>query len=921
MRVRTGLVGMLLLVLLLSVGQWTNEAQPTSAGGTPEEAVLYQEDFEDGQAQGWNLQGNWQIVQDTDGNRVLRGRAQNWAAYTDNLWWDYSVEFRVKLTRGRFGINYRVRDCYRYFVRLDDERLLLGKTSPCNVHQEMRVRWQYHSQGRWHKVKVFGRGGKLEIYVNGMLLLSFLDPQPLVSGTIGLETFDDSEVYVDDIVVKGPRSPSTGLRWVRTGGPPGGIGYDIRMRPDNPDILYVTDALAGVHKSSDGGRTWVAMNTGINARVGPSGDAIPVFCLTIDPNDPNIIWIGLQGIRGIYRSADGGQSWEERVRGIIEDRGLTVRGIAIEPGNSNIVYAAAEISSDCWAGQNMWGRQFDRVKGVVYKSTDAGVSWTAIWRGDNLARYVLINPTDVRTIYVSTGIFDREAANSDPKSYTPGGVGILKTTDGGKTWVQVNKGLQNLYIGTLFMHPDNPSTLLAGAGNVTYSAGEGVYLSTDGAASWQLVARGRMMSVEFSLSNPNVVYAGGDSEFYRSLDGGRTWHLLVHPWGKWGPLGLRPGLPIDFQVDPRDPMRIFVNNYGGGNSLSIDGGLTWVSASDGYTGAELTDVAVHPKNPDIVFANGRNGPFKSLNGGGTWNGMNPGGRGLPAIDEGARVAIDPHNPDHIIVSATQCGWVCESHDGGVNWKLVIDRHDELLRDLQTSDDNQRFQGMWAIAFAPSKKGRVYGGWGIWRCATDAQESLCTLPVITSILVSEDGGHTWTRRRGTALDGLTVPGIVVHPHDADMAWAATVGGGVFRTSDGGITWTPMSSGLSDKRVMALAIDPKNPDVLYAGTAGAAVFKTLDGGRSWRPSSAGMNPTEFVGAIVVDPATPSTIYAGSVSSGVFVSLDSGGQWHRIIDGLRTRAVSALAISSNGKVLYAATRGEGVFQLDLTQARAER
>jgi hypothetical protein len=109
------------------------------------------------------------------------------------------------------------------------------------------------------------------------------------------------------------------FEWVRTGGPLGGLGYDIRVRPDNPDVMYVTDAWSGVHMSSDGGQTWMNVNDGIDARTGPSGDAIPVFSLTIDPNDNDIIWIGLQDLTGIYRSTDGGLTWEKRINGIVEN--------------------------------------------------------------------------------------------------------------------------------------------------------------------------------------------------------------------------------------------------------------------------------------------------------------------------------------------------------------------------------------------------------------------------------------------------------------------------------------------------------------------------------------------------------------------------------------------------------------------------
>jgi hypothetical protein len=140
-------------------------------------------------------------------------------------------------------------------------------------------------------------------------------------------------------------SPLADQTWVRLGGPIGGLGYDIRMRPDNPDIMYVTDAWAGVHKSTDGGMTWFTLNEGIDARTGPSGDAIPVFCLTIDPNNYDTVWIGLQNLGVIYRSDDGGQTWEKRINGIVERDALTFRGITVEPGNSDVIYIAAEISS------------------------------------------------------------------------------------------------------------------------------------------------------------------------------------------------------------------------------------------------------------------------------------------------------------------------------------------------------------------------------------------------------------------------------------------------------------------------------------------------------------------------------------------------------------------------------------------------
>jgi photosystem II stability/assembly factor-like uncharacterized protein len=700
------------------------------------------------------------------------------------------------------------------------------------------------------------------------------------------------------------------LTWVRTGGPLGGLGYDIRMRPDNPDVMFVTDAFAGVHKSTDGGQTWVPANQGITGRQGESNDAIPVFCLTIDPNNYDIVWAGLQYLGQLYRSADGGQTWEKRVTGIIGGDGLSFRGISVEPGNSNIVYAAGEISSWNWAGKRLPGLGFDLTKGVLYKSTDGGLHWTAIWRGDNLARYIWIDPANVETLYLSTGIFDREAANSNPQSKTPGGEGVLKSTDGGKTWNQINEGLRNLYIGSLFMHPTNPNILLAGAGNNSYLEGSGAYLTTDGGAHWQLVLDTTSIavtSVEFSTNNPKIAYAGGHDIFAVSMDGGQTWQRREHSNGRWGPLGIIPGFPIDFQVDPRNPQRIFSNNYGGGNFLSEDGGNTWISASTGYTGADLRSLSVHPDYPSITYTNGRSGPFMSLDAGIHWQGINP--ENLGAIIEGSQISLDPSNPQHVLMTESNRVLIYWSDDGGITWKESTTD----MADITPIYGGSFTGGVEALAYAPSLPNRVYAVFGNNGCK--GLGTACDDPQPAStVAVSNDGGRSWTHLTSTPHDTMPGTAVIVHPSDADRAWIALPNFGVFKTSDGSATWQSASQGLGSAKVISLAIDASNADILYAGTLAQGVYKSLDGGGTWRWSGSGMDPNEPVFTIAIDPVHTNVVYAGSLRSGVFRSENGGQTWVKINNGLRTRSVHDLAISADGGTLYAGTRGEGVFRLDL-------
>jgi photosystem II stability/assembly factor-like uncharacterized protein len=730
-------------------------------------------------------------------------------------------------------------------------------------------------------------------------------PVPLVSPT-------------SPLVAPAPVSPASpaqalpaadSLTWVRLGGPLGGLGYDIRMRPDNPDIMFVTDAWAGVHKSTDGGHTWFPANDGITSRQGESGDAIPVFCLTIDPNNNDVVWAGLQNLGELYRSTDGGTTWQKRVLGISERMGLTFRGITVQPGNSDVVYAAGEISPSAWAGRQLRGRSFDLTKGVLYKSTDGGQRWRSIWRGDNLARYLWIDPTNLDTLYLSTGIFDREAANSDPQTSTPGGVGVLKSTDGGKTWSQINEGLNSLYIGSLFMNPADPSVLLAGAGNNSYPEGNGVYLTTDGGAHWRQVldtADVGVTSVEFSASDPNLAYAGGQHVFAVSADGGRTWERREHNPGRWGPLGIAPGFPIDFQVDPRSPQRLFTNNYGGGNFLTEDGGLTWISVSTGYTGADLRSLVVHPEQAAVVYTNGRSGPFKSYDAGKTWEGLNP--ENLSPIVEGSQISLQPGKPEHLILSESNRSMIYWSNDGGRTWSSSTNDWGDLIE-----REGPFIGGVEAVAFAPSQPEKVYAVFGNNFCKGFGEGCDSPEPAST-VALSSDGGRSWKHMVGFPHDGLPGTAVVVHPEDSNRAWIAMPEVGILTTVDGGATWQETSGGLGTANPLSLAIDPAHPDTLYAGTWAQGVYKSTDGGASWRRSSSGMDPNEPIFTLMADPAHEEVVYAGSLRSGVYRSEDGGRRWIRLIDGLRMRSVHDLAISSDGMTLYAATRGEGVYRLDL-------
>jgi photosystem II stability/assembly factor-like uncharacterized protein len=831
--------------------------------------------------------------------------------------WTSSIKRTYKITQhGR---------AFTWTVQGTDE------TSTGSLHgEEVVAEWtgtygSGHAEGRITNRDASGKALRIE-WSNGVFFTRMTDPgktpamgsdKPEIQMPAGVKTMKMvtiSPATLQELV------PHFSLKtvhdqWVKVGGPIGGLGYDVRYISNDPagrNVMFVTDNYSGVNKSVDGGKNWFASNNGIDARFGVSGDAIPVFSLTVDPNNSNIIWAGLKDVIGVYKSTDGGMTWTKKTPHIREKE-FVFRGFTIMPGDSNTVFAAGELPT------GVQGKVFGKVKGRIYVTRDGGETWKKLWEGNDLVRYVIINAQNHDIIYASCGIFDREAFNSDCKSpalksptlssswNARGGVGILRSTDGGQTWQVINRGngVSDLYVGSLVMHPTNPKILLAGCGNnaaSTYSAGGeirytgGVFRTADGGNKWtQTLKNDIITSVEFSPSNPELAYAGGRQRFYRSEDGGRTWQIVSGHHYPWGPPGVIAGFPIDILVDPVDPNTLFANNYGGGNVMSRDGGKTWSIASQGYTGALMFDLSLHPENPDIVYASARSGLFKTTNAGLKWEGLSHPPARLP---ETYSVALNPKAPQIVIASQELGGMIYRSRDGGNTWQAAF----RLPLNAQDPVDAHGFK---RIVFAPSAPHVVYAG------ACRGSNQLLTHPNSLGIYKSMQGGiaGSWHEANSPQTSDKSVNDLAVHPKNHNIVYAATVKG-LFKTTDGGKKWTLLQS-LQKADVRAVALAPSKPNTVYAGIQHGGILHSSDGGANWHKISAGMDPNEPVWSIVVNPVNPGEIWAGSQRSGVFRWDSIEQQWIKVNKGLRTRAVVDLEISQNGQILYAATTGEGVFR----------
>jgi hypothetical protein len=182
-----------------------------------------------------------------------------------------------------------------------------------------------------------------------------------------------------------------------------------------------------------------------------------------------------------------------------------------------------------------------------------------------------------------------------------------------------------------------------------------------------------------------------------------------------------------------------------------------------------------------------------------------------------------------------------------------------------------------------------------------------------IFRSTDGGATWTALN-TGLTNASCPGIVIDPTSSNILYAALIAQnfgsatGVYKSVDGGNTW--ISSGLNGTQVFSLAVDPQNHLTLYAGTT-FGFSKSTNGGASWANANTGLN---FGGAsaIVIDPTTPTTLYTIAGGGGVFKSTNGAGNWSQVNNGLTNMTVRALVMDPTSSLtLYAGTAGGGVFK----------
>ena len=681
---------------------------------------------------------------------------------------------------------------------------------------------------------------------------------------------------------------------------------DIAIHPQNRNHWYVGVGSGGVWKTVNAGTTWEP--------IFESESSYSIGCVTIDPNQPNTVWVGtgenVSGRHvgygdGVYKSLDAGASWTRM--GLKESERIGM--IRIDPRDSRIVYVAAQ--GPLWSGGGERG---------LYKTIDGGESWEKILGGGEYTgvNEVHLDPENPDVLYAVTWQRFRNVA-----SLMDGGpeTGIHKSTDGGHTWRELTKGLPEGNMGKtgLAISPIKPQVIYAtielkqrtggvwrsedsgetwekqsdyvsgGTGphyyqeifasphkfDLLYHMDASLYISEDGGKEFIKTKyknkHGDHHAIAFDLGDPNYLLLGTDGGIYESFDLGENWKFAAN-------------LPVTqfykVTVDYDEP---FYNIYGGTQDNSTQGGPSRTQNINGIANSDWSIIlggdghqpAADPTNPNIIYAEWQQGNLTRFD---RRTGENVYIQPQPELGESAErwnwdspILISPHDSARLYF-ASQRIW--RSDNRGDAWQAIsgdlsrgIDRIAEPMMGRVWSFDEpwdlfamSNYGSVTSLSESPLVEGLLYAG-------TD--DGL--------IQISEDGGQKWR-----TIDKL--PGV------PDF----------FFVND-------IKADLFDPDTVYVVVDDHK-----TGDFSPYVLRSTNRGRSWRSITGNLPDRHIAWRLVQDHVNSNLLFLGT-EFGVFFSVSGGNTWIKLSGGTPNIPFRDLVIQKRENDLVGATFGRGFYILD--------
>ena len=503
----------------------------------------------------------------------------------------------------------------------------------------------------------------------------------------------------------------------------------ITIDPKNSDVIYAGTYGAGIFKSTNGGKTFVPKNTGLSeARIKK---------ITIDFQDSNLLYAVLYGNAGIFRSEDGGKSWNEINSGIAgSDKDIA--SFAIDPLDSSVLYAVTQSN------------------GKIFKSANYGDSWKELSSkfSETLINEILIDYTNSNIIYFATN------------------KGIYKSEDKGATFRAKNSNFGDLEVKMLVMHPKDPLMLYAS----TFSSG--LYKTTNGGDAWVSKSNGLpFYSVICIQINPKTseVFLGTDKGIYSSKDFGKNFMLK----------GILDFYIQSIAIDPKDPNYMYAGTYHKGFFRSEDGGNTWKKTSKEIDDKSILDIEVDPNDYRIIYTATYDGVYKSQDMGDTWKPINNGLKSMYAF----AIEIDPTNTK-VLYAGTDGGGIFKSTNGGESWNVInkgLTNYNVLMLRINPKEPKSLYAGTdGGGVFKSTDAGES------WQEFNKGLENMIVWDIrlnptyLNALAVATEGGVFFVENYGTTWEkmnaGLTDTDVITvafEPNNISFIYAGTYEGGFFR----------------------------------------------------------------------------------------------------------------------------------------------
>ena len=691
------------------------------------------------------------------------------------------------------------------------------------------------------------------------------------------------------------------LKWREIGPFRGGRSCAVTGVPGQPNLFYMGATGGGIWQSIDGGQSWKNISDGF---FGGSIGAIAVA-----PSNPNILYVGTgentlrgnvsPGYGGIFKSYDGGKSWEPA--GLKNAR--HVGRIRIHPKDPNTAYVS--VIGDIFKDSEERG---------VYKTTDGGKTWKKSLYVSPIAGAMdlAFEPGNPRVLYASTWNVRRT-----PYSFSSGGEGsgLWKSTDEGENWTEIsrNKGLPKGTLGIIgvAVSPVDPNRVWA---QVEAENG-GLFRSEDAGQTWTKVNEDRSLRqrawyytrIYADPQNVDRVYVL-NVRFWKSDDGGKTFKSIGTPHGDHH----------DLWIAPKDNKRLVVGDDGGAQ-VSFDGGTNWSTYLNQPT-AQFYRVTTDNAFPYRIYAAQQDNstiriPHRT-------DGWQIGERDWEptAGGESAHIAIDPENND-MVYGGSYGGFLTQ-----------VNHATDQVRAINVWPDNPmghgaegmkyRFQWNFPIFFSPHNPGKLYTTSNHLHVTyNEGQTWEVISPDLTRAEPEKLGpsGGPITKDNTAVEYYATIFAACESPYEEGLIWAGSDDGLVHVSRDGGKNWENVTPPGAPKYLMYNSIDP-DPFVkggaylagtLYKdGDYNPYLFKTKDYGKTWTMITNGIKEDHFTRVVRADPIRKGLLYAGT-ESGMYISFDDGASWNDFQLNLPLTPITDLTIKNNN--LIAATQGRSLWIID--------